>query len=155
MNSKTNRRNPCASNSRQPRDPGLHHPRSAQERFQSFWLYSKHLLLFHVLRLAHARDKGAAEQEFFMPGGLVRNGSQFIEARLARFGIALFEAFFVQDRLLLHELNVERASSSRVAIEQIVAGLLRNYLVQGIDQFHGIMNAAIQSQTTDGIIDVR
>ncbi len=107
------------------------------------------------MRLAHAGDKGRAEQELFLLGRLIRNGSQFIEARLTRLGITLFEAFFVQDRLLLHELNVERASSPRVAIEQIVAGLLGNYLVQGVDQFHGIMNAAIQSQATDGVIHMR
>ena len=71
------------------------------------------------------------------------------------FGSRSSRRILLQDRLLLHELNVERASSSRVAIEQIVAGLLGNYLVQGIDQFHGIMNAAIQSQTTDGVVHMR
>ena len=106
-------------------------------------MHSNHLSLFHALRLAHAGDKGGAKQELFLPGGLIRNGSQFIETRLARLGIALFEAFFVVDRLLLHELDIERAASARVAVEQIVAGLLGNHLMQAMGQFYGVMNAAV------------
>ena len=94
-----------------------------EKGFRGFGLHSNNLSLFHALRLAHAGDKGGAKQELFLPGGLIRNGSQFIETRLARLGIALFEAFFVIDRLLLHERDIERAASARVAVEQIVAGL--------------------------------
>ncbi len=55
----------------------------------------------------------------------------------------------------MHEFDVERASAPRVAVEDLFVGLSGNHLMHGVDQLHGVMNAAVKPQAAYRVVHVR
>src|SRR6185295_9913088 len=98
------------------------------------------------LRVTASTDAGAlqkrrAHQERLMARGIGRGLLQLAEP-------ALLEPLLVGHRLLLHVFDVERPSPALVGVEVAFAG-------KQVGEIPGFVDAAVQPQAADRVVDVR
>src|SRR5258708_7308683 len=75
--------------------------------------------------------------------------------RLTYFGVALLEPFLVRDGLLLHEPDVDRPAATLVTVEQSLARFPPCDPVQRFGELDRVVDAAVQAEAPDRIVDVR
>src|SRR6185436_17617551 len=118
-------------------------------------LSETHFSLSNGIRPPYARDHAGDEQEFALAlprGGLA---SQLVEILPALGFRLLAQALQVPDRDLLHVLEVDGAALAHVAIEQGLIGLAAADPAQLLRQIERIVDAAIQAERADGIVEMR
>src|SRR5206468_6946316 len=74
--------------------------------------------------------------------------------RAADLGIALFETPFVCDGCLLDKFDVRDSTPPFVTVQERFVRVAGNELTERIGKLHRIVNAAVQSQTADGVVDM-
>src|SRR5437867_2383453 len=89
-----------------------------------------------------------------MPRRIFGPGTQFIQVRAADLRIALLEPFFVGDGCFLDKFDVRGTPASFIAVQKRFVGVAGDDVMQRIRKLHRIVNAAVQSQAADGIIDM-
>ena len=90
-----------------------------------------------------------------MPRRIFGSGAQFLQVCAADLRIAFLEPFFVGDRCLLNKFDIGRAAPPFIPVQERFVGAASDDLMQDVRNLHRIVNAAVQSQPANGIVDVR
>ena len=89
-----------------------------------------------------------------MPEGIAGNGAKVVKVGLANLWILLFKPLLVCDRGLLDELDVDGAAAPLIAVQERLVRIPRDDVMQCIDKLHRVVNAAVQPESSDRIVDV-